>query len=88
MYQLKNGSFNLREGSILEDLNGNKLTVIRFQDIFIVTTYGNGENWLVPSHLKYKKLIKYQSVKLLRRLRAGMWPRQVIIGSAQNIKIF
>lgn len=49
----------LRIGSILEDLNGARHTVIRFEGIFIVTTYGNGENWLVPSHLKHEKLVKY-----------------------------
>lgn len=50
---------DLRIGSILEDLNGARHTVIRFEDIFTVSTYGNGENWLVPSHLKYEKLVKY-----------------------------
>lgn len=50
---------NLRIGSILEDVNGERHTVIRFEGIFTVTTYGNGENWLVDSHLKDEKLIKY-----------------------------
>jgi hypothetical protein len=50
---------DLRIGSVLEDMNGEKHTVIRFDGIFTVTTYGNGENWLVDSHLKYEKLIKY-----------------------------
>ena len=50
---------DLKIGSILEDLNGNKHTVIRFDGIFIITTYGNGENWLVNEHLKYEKLVKY-----------------------------
>lgn len=49
---------NLRVGSVLEDMNGERHTVIRLGD-FIVTTYGNGENWLVDSHLKYESLIKY-----------------------------
>ena len=50
---------NLRVGSVLEDLNGERHTVIRLDDYFIVTTYGKGENWLVDSHLKYESLIKY-----------------------------
>ena len=50
---------DLRIGSILMDLNGNKHTVIRFDGIFTITTYGKGENWLVDSHLKHEKLIKY-----------------------------
>lgn len=50
---------DLRIGSVLEDLNGKKHTVIRFEGIFTVTTYGNGENWLVDSHLKHEKLIQY-----------------------------
>lgn len=50
---------DIRIGSVLEDMNGNQHTVIRFQDIFIITTYGKGENWLVPSHLKWEKLVKY-----------------------------
>lgn len=50
---------DLRIGSVLEDLNGSRHTVIRFDGIFIITTYGNGENWLVPSHLATEKLIKY-----------------------------
>ena len=50
---------NLRVGSVLEDMNGERHTVIRFDGIFTVTTYGNGENWLVDSHLKDEKLIKY-----------------------------
>ena len=50
---------NLRVGSVLEDMNGKRHTVIRLDDYFIVTTYGKGENWLVDSHLKYESLIKY-----------------------------
>ena len=50
---------NLRVGSVLEDLNGERHTVIRLDDYFIVTTYGKGEIWLVDSHLKYESLIKY-----------------------------
>ena len=50
---------DLRIGSILEDLNGQRHTVIRFDSIFTVTTYGKGENWLVDSHLKHEKLIKF-----------------------------
>lgn len=50
---------NLRIGSVLRDLNGAEHTVIRFDGIFIVTTYGRGENWLVPSHLEYETLVKY-----------------------------
>lgn len=50
---------DLRIGSILKDLNGYEHKVIRFDGIFIITTYGKGENWLVPSHLKYEKLVKY-----------------------------
>lgn len=50
---------NLRVGSVLEDVNGERHTVIRFEGIFTVTTYGNGENWLVDSNLKDEKLIKY-----------------------------
>lgn len=50
---------NLRVGSVLEDMNGERHTVIRFEGIFTVTTYGNGENWLVDSHLRHETLIKY-----------------------------
>lgn len=50
---------DLRIGSILMDLNDSEHTVIRFEGIFIVTTYGRGENWLVPSHLKWERLVKY-----------------------------
>lgn len=50
---------DLRIGSTLEDLNGCRHTVVRFEGIFTITTYGNGENWLVDSHLKYEKLVKY-----------------------------
>lgn len=51
---------DLRIGSVLEDLNGSKHTVIRFEGIFTVTTYsGKGEVWLVDSHLKHEKLVKY-----------------------------
>ena len=50
---------DLRIGSVLEDLNGNQHTVIRFDGIFTVTAYGRGENWLVDSHLKYEKLVSY-----------------------------
>lgn len=50
---------DLRIGSILEDLNGCQHTVIRFDGIFTVTTYGRGENWLVDSHLEWEKLVKY-----------------------------
>lgn len=50
---------DLRIGSVLEDLNGARHTVIRFDGIFTITTYGNGENWLVDSHLKYDKLVLY-----------------------------
>lgn len=50
---------DLRIGSVLEDMNGKQHKVIRFDGIFIVTTYGRGENWLVESHLKNEKLIEY-----------------------------
>ena len=50
---------DLRIGSVLEDLNGEQHTVIRFDGIFTVTTYGDGENWMVDSHLAYEKLVKY-----------------------------
>lgn len=50
---------DLRIGSVLEDMNGEQHEVLRFDGIFIVTTYGRGENWLVESHLKNEKLIKY-----------------------------
>lgn len=50
---------NLRVGSVLEDMNGERHTVIRFDENFIVTTYGKGENWLVDSHLRHETLIKY-----------------------------
>ena len=50
---------DLRVGSVLKDLNGAEHTVKRFDGIFIITTYGNGENWLVPSHLKYEELVRY-----------------------------
>ena len=50
---------DLRVGSVLRDLNGSEHTVIRIEDVFIITTYGNGENWLVESHLEYETLVKY-----------------------------
>ena len=50
---------DLRIGSVLKDLNGVEHTVKRFDGIFIITTYGNGENWLVPSHLQYEELVRY-----------------------------
>lgn len=50
---------DLRVGSVLQDLNGEQHTVIRFDGIFTVTTYGKGENWLVDSNLKYESLVKY-----------------------------
>lgn len=50
---------DLRIGTVLKDLNGNLHTVIRFDGIFIITTYGKGENWMVPSHLKYEQIVKY-----------------------------
>lgn len=50
---------DLRIGSILEDLNGNRHTVIRFEGLFTITTYGKGELWLVDTHLEHHKLIKY-----------------------------
>ena len=49
----------LRVGSVLRDLNGYEHTVIRFDGIFTVTTYGRGENWLVDEHLKYETLVKF-----------------------------
>lgn len=50
---------DLRIGSVLRDLNGAEHKVIRFDGIFIITTYGRGENWLVPSHLEHETLVKY-----------------------------
>lgn len=54
---------NLRVGSILEDANGKRRTVIRFEGLFTVTTsmYGCGENWILDSSLENEKwkLIKY-----------------------------
>lgn len=50
---------DLRVGSVLKDLNGAEHTVKRFEGIFIITTYGKGENWLVPSHLQYEELVRY-----------------------------
>ena len=50
---------DLRVGSVLRDLAGQEHTVIRFEGIFTVTTYGNGECWLVNSHLKHETLVKY-----------------------------
>lgn len=50
---------DLRIGSVLEDLNGHQHVVIRFEGIFTVTTYVRGENWLVDTHLRQEKLIKY-----------------------------
>lgn len=50
---------DLRIGSILKDLNGEEHTVVRFEGIFTVTSYGKGENWLVDSHLKSETLVKY-----------------------------
>ena len=49
---------DLRIGSVMRDLNGNEHTVIRFEEGFIVSTYGKGENWLVPSHLQYETLVR------------------------------
>ena len=50
---------DLRLGSILKDINGVELTVIRFEEIFTIATYGNGEVWLVDSHLKHYTLVEY-----------------------------
>lgn len=50
---------DLRVGSVLKDINGEEHTVIRFEKGFVITTYGNGENWLVESHLKWETLAKY-----------------------------
>ena len=50
---------DLRVVSVLKDLNGAEHRVKRFEGIFIITTYGNGENWLVPSHLCYEELVKF-----------------------------
>ena len=50
---------DLRVGSILRDLNGHEHTVIGFEGLFVVTTYGSGENWLVESQLKYETLVQY-----------------------------
>ena len=50
---------DLRVGSVLKDLNGTEHTVKRFEGIFIITTYGNGENWLVSSHLQCEELVRY-----------------------------
>lgn len=50
---------DLRIGSILVDLNGSEHTVIKFYKGFVITTYGRGENWLVESHLKWERLVKY-----------------------------
>lgn len=52
----------VRKGSIIQDLNGCNLTVDRFEGIFAVAKYdpnGTGEVWLVPTHLKGYKLIKF-----------------------------
>ena len=57
--EIKMTQKDLRIGSILEDQNGERHIVIRFEGIFTVTTYGKGENWLVDSHLEHEKLIKY-----------------------------
>lgn len=53
---------DLRVGSVLEDVNGYRHTVKRFNGIFTITKYnedGCGELWLVDSHLQYEKLIQY-----------------------------
>ena len=50
---------DLRIGSILKDLNGAEHTVKRFDGIFIITSYGRGENWLVPGRLQYEELVRY-----------------------------
>lgn len=49
---------DLKVGSILKDLNGAEHKVIRFEKGFVITTYGNGENWLLPSHLEYEELVR------------------------------
>lgn len=50
---------DLRIGSIIKDLNEKDLTVIRFESIFTIATYGKGEVWLVDSHLKHYEIVKY-----------------------------
>ena len=50
---------DLRIGSLLEDMNGERHTVIGFYKIFVITTYGKGENWLLPFNLATERLIKY-----------------------------
>jgi hypothetical protein len=50
---------NLRVGSILRDLNGNLLTVIKLQGDWTIATYGRGEVWLVDSHLEHYELVEY-----------------------------
>ena len=53
---------NLRVGSVLNDGNGGKLTVVGFSGIFTIAKYdlnSKGEIWLVPSHLDLYTLEKY-----------------------------
>ena len=49
----------LKIGSVLCDLNNQNLIVKGFRDLFIIATYGNGEVWLVPSHLEHYKVVRY-----------------------------
>ena len=49
----------LKVGSVMCDLNNNNLIIKGFRGLFIIATYGNGEVWLVPSHLEGYKIIKY-----------------------------
>lgn len=51
---------DVRVGSILRDLNGELHTVLRFEGgVFIVTTYGRGETYLVETHLRSEELVRY-----------------------------
>ena len=58
----RNQMNQLKPGSVIEDLTGNKLTVKKVVSDagirFVIATYGKGEDWLVPSHLEHYSLIK------------------------------
>lgn len=61
----KNEIDSLRIGSIIEDLCGNRLKLVRIKDCFKIFKYiredgslSKGENWAVDCHLKWDKLIE------------------------------
>lgn len=53
---------DIRIGSVLRDLNGEDLTVVKFDGAWTIAKYdvnGAGEIWLVDSHLEGYELVTY-----------------------------